>query len=161
MTSFGGLIFLSHAAVCFSINIYLIFHHYNVSHTSTFDHARMLHWWKTAVVGFFSSSSCSFVWASVVHAAGVCGETPCTPSLISLFLHLLGACEALCFSFCPFYFQSPSLSLSHVVCPPNWPWHLLVSPLLLFSLLLILFFCMDSSWNIPSNLIGKNKGISF
>lgn len=112
MTSFGGLIFLSHAAVCFSINIYLIFHHYNVSHTSTFDHARMLHWWKTAVVGFFSSSSCSFVWASVVHAAGVCGETPCTPSLISLFLHLLGACEALCFSFCPFYFHSLSLMSS-------------------------------------------------
>lgn len=124
----------------------------------------MWHWWKTAVLGvfLFPSSSCSSVWASVVHAAGVFGETPCTSSLISPFLHLLGGCEALRSPFCPFYFQSSSLSfLSFVLLQIDRDtyWCLLsfCSPFYLF----LFVWTLLSSWNIPSNLIGKNKGTSF
>lgn len=64
---------------------------------------------------------------------------PLLLSHISLYLHIYVAIEPI----------SPL---------PTFPRHLLVSPLLLFSLFV---WNLLSSWNISSNRIGKSKGTTF
>lgn len=105
----------------------------------------------------------SSVWASV-HAAGVCREALSTPSLIPPVVQLLGGCEAFCFpSTVPHFVPSMSSPPASFSCrlsssEPTLTFTGVSSP---FVLPFYFVWNLLSSWNISSNLIGKNKGTFF